>query len=229
MDKDSQLYRSLKWMYQPIQAVKQISEELKYESRRRSKLQENKKAGEFSGLHIGCGSFYLSGWINTDVLGNPSMDFPLDISKLLPFEDNFFDAIYGSEVIEHINLTKGRQFFAEALRILKPGGAIRLTTPDLTESCKIFLGLRDDVKVEDFRTVWLEDEFSKEIWINALFRSWGHQHLWTFESLADELKKAGFSQVDLCEPQKTKSQHHQLNNLDNRYGDNPPPWILQEL
>lgn len=213
-------------MYEPIKAVKELYEELKYVPRRQAKLQQGKNSQEFSGLHIGCGSFYMPGWINTDVLGNPSMDFPLDITNPLPFRDNFFDVIYGSEVIEHIDLAQARQFLKEAQRVLKPGGVMRLTTPDLTETCKIFLGLRDDVTVEDFGTVWLEGEFSKEIWINALFRSWGHKHLWTFESVSEELKKAGLSEVQRCEPQQTKSKIPQLNNLDNRYGDNPPSWIF---
>jgi predicted SAM-dependent methyltransferase len=38
------------------------------------------------------------------------MGFPLDVTNSLPFPDNFFDVIYGSEVIEHIDLAEARQF-----------------------------------------------------------------------------------------------------------------------
>ncbi len=229
LNRNTKLYRSLRWMYQPIKAFYQ---ELKYVFRRKAKILECQNVQAFSGLHIGSGGCYMPGWLNTDLVGNSKIDFTLDISTELPLPDNFFDAIYGSEVIEHIELAKARLFMREAQRILKPGGVMRLTTPDITEICRIFLGLRDDVSVEDFSTVWLgiEGEFSKEIWkeiwINSQFRAWGHKHLWTFESLSYELAKAGFSQVQRCEPHKTKFDKAQLNSLDNRYGDDPPPWIF---
>lgn len=226
INKKSKIYRSLRWLIQPLKNIKALYQELSYLPRRKIKLLEYKEPQEFTGLTIGCGPFPLPGWINTDLLGNPNIDFPLDISSPLPLPDNFFDVIYGAEVIEHIDLAEARLFLREAQRILKPGGVMRLTTPDLTEVCRVFLGLKDDVSVEDFGTVWLEGEFSKEIWINSQFRAWGHKHLWTFESLSDELSKAGFSQSQRCEPQKTKSDKPQLNNLDNRYGKDAPAWIF---
>lgn len=156
INQKSKTYYFLRWIYQPIKTAQNLYQELKYVPRRKAKLIECKNTQGFSGLHIGCGSFYMPGWINTNILGTPSIDFPLDISTELPLPDNFFDAIYGSEMIEHIELAETRLFIREALRILKPGGVIKLTTPDLTEICRIFLGLRDELSVDicvhfDFR------------------------------------------------------------------------------
>lgn len=235
MNPKSNLYRSLQWMYQPLKAIKYFYQQLKYLPIKKAKLLKYKQAQAFSGLHIGCGRFYLPDWLNTDLLkisNNPKIDFPLDISNQLSLPDNFFDVIYGSEVIEHIELAEARSFFRDSHRILKPGGIMRLTTPNITEICRIFLGLRNDINVEDFKTVWLEEkytdykypgEFSKEIWINSMFQAWGHKHLWTFESLLDELGKAGFVEIEVRNPQQTKSNKPQLNNLETRYSNSSAP------
>ena len=46
-----------------------------------------------------------------------------------PFEDNFFDIVFAGEVIEH---TIDDSFFlSEVKRVLKPGGILILTTPNL--------------------------------------------------------------------------------------------------
>lgn len=225
MNRKSKLYRSLRWGYQPVKAAKSLCLEWMYFAKKRAKLAELKSKKDFSGLHVGCGNFYLPEWINTDMLGNPKVDFPLDISVELPLPDASFNVLYGCEVVEHITLEEARLFLPEAYRVLKPGGVIRLTTPDLTEVCKIFLGQKDGVTTDNFGEVWLEGEFSAEIWINAQFRFWGHQHLYTFASLSEEMEAAGFEDVVVCEPNVTKSEWPQLNGLDARYGKDAPSWI----
>ncbi|NJM87247.1 MAG: methyltransferase domain-containing protein [Hydrococcus sp. RU_2_2] len=224
MNRNSSLYRTLRWMYQPIKASKKLYQEITYIPRRQAILARHQGDRSFVGLQIGCGSFHLPEWINTDMQGTPDIDFPIDITRKLPLPDNFLDAMYGSEVIEHIELTQARLFLAEALRILKPGGVIRLTTPDLSNVCRVFLGLKEKVNVEEFREVWLDGEFSKEIWINSQFRAWGHQHLWTYESFADELSKAGFCHIQRCEPLQTKSNKPQLENIDYRWQGKTLPF-----
>jgi SAM-dependent methyltransferase len=46
----------------------------------------------------------------------------------LPFPDESFDAVIGINFLEH--LTNDREFVAEMVRVLKPGGAFLLTCPD---------------------------------------------------------------------------------------------------
>lgn len=46
-----------------------------------------------------------------------------------PFEDAFFDVVFSNQNLEHIHNT--RLYLEESLRILKPGGRIILTTPNL--------------------------------------------------------------------------------------------------
>lgn len=57
-----------------------------------------------------------------------------DVRKGLPWPDNSVDAIYIGQAIEHFNRrTEAPALLRECLRVLKSGGAIRLTTPDLLD------------------------------------------------------------------------------------------------
>ena len=47
----------------------------------------------------------------------------------LPYDDNFFDAITFTEVIEH--LENHRKILEEINRVLKPGGCLVITTPNI--------------------------------------------------------------------------------------------------
>ncbi len=55
----------------------------------------------------------------------------LDVRKGLPYPDNTFDGIYAFHISEHLDWHENTAFNQELLRILKPGGICRLSTPDL--------------------------------------------------------------------------------------------------
>lgn len=58
----------------------------------------------------------------------PAEGFVMDISRKMTFDDAVFDAVYASEVIEHLVDTKA--FLAEVMRVLKPNGCLYLSTPN---------------------------------------------------------------------------------------------------
>ena len=55
---------------------------------------------------------------------------PVTETQGLPFADSSFDAVVSFEVIEHVPVEQMQAFFAEMARVLKPGGAVILSTPN---------------------------------------------------------------------------------------------------
>lgn len=80
-----------------------------------------------------------------------------DIGKeRLPFNDNFFNAIYTKSLIEHIN--NHSFFFNECKRVLKKGGKLIIYTPDWETQ---YLHFYDDIThIKPFTKITLENCFS---------------------------------------------------------------------
>ncbi|MBL0928076.1 MAG: class I SAM-dependent methyltransferase [Phycisphaerales bacterium] len=58
-----------------------------------------------------------------------TVDGGVDLNRPLAYPDASFDVVYSTEVIEHVE--SHRNFVTEACRVLKPGGWLVLTTPNL--------------------------------------------------------------------------------------------------
>lgn len=98
-----------------------------------------------------------------------------DILKGLPLENESFDAIFTSEVIEHIDDTE--RFLGEIGRILKPGGQMVLSTPNSSFWVYRLLGLVG-------RTV-------------SELQHPGHVRFFSKRSLESALTQAGFEVLDI--------------------------------
>jgi SAM-dependent methyltransferase len=65
-------------------------------------------------------------WVATDLLAAPWNDVAADAGRL-PFAGGSFDAVLCLDVVHH--LPRPRDFFAEAARVLRPGGRIAAIEP----------------------------------------------------------------------------------------------------
>ena len=65
-------------------------------------------------------------WVSSDLGAVPWNDLAADASRL-PFREGAFDAVVGLDVLHH--LAAPRSFFAEAARVLRPGGRLVLVEP----------------------------------------------------------------------------------------------------
>lgn len=90
-------------------------------------------AGEFTAVLAAAGAHPVGVDVAEAALArarpkHPKADFRLvPIGGPLPFEDNAFDLVWASEVIEHVADTA--RWLSEARRVLAPGGRLLLTTP----------------------------------------------------------------------------------------------------
>jgi len=89
-------------------------------------------------LNAGCGNRYLNDWVNLDLRVSKHVRY-CDLRKGIPYPDQIFDVAYSSNIIEHLFYKQGIKFVGELFRVLKPGGTIRLLTPDLERMAKEYL------------------------------------------------------------------------------------------
>jgi predicted SAM-dependent methyltransferase len=73
---------------------------------------------------------------NLDIRKMSGVDIVADLNERLPFEDNSFDGVYSSYLIEHVSWRKIRHLIQEIHRILKPGGRTFLITANLLEQAR---------------------------------------------------------------------------------------------
>jgi predicted SAM-dependent methyltransferase len=90
-------------------------------------------------INLGCGSRFHPDWVNADIAPLAPSVMQCDLSQRLPFQDCDFDFVYHSNVLEHIRREDAPSFMHECFRILKPGGILRVATPDLERICQLYL------------------------------------------------------------------------------------------
>lgn len=79
-------------------------------------------------LEIGPGSKHLKGY---ETVGMEFAQTKHDVRERLPYDDNTFDEVLASHVIEHIEWYKTQEVLTDWVRILKPGGILKVWTPDV--------------------------------------------------------------------------------------------------
>lgn len=82
-------------------------------------------------LNLGCGGKIHPDWVNVDMAPRVAGVQACDLRRGIPFPDNTFEVVYHSQVLEHIPPEEASFFMGECLRVLRPGGRIRVVVPDL--------------------------------------------------------------------------------------------------
>lgn len=163
-------------------------------------------------LHLGCGPRLLPGWINIDyILG---ADVMLDLRRPIPLGNESVDYVFSEDFIEHLTFQAGSALLAECARVLKPGGVLRLVTPDLRVLAASYLERSE----RTFK--WYRDNFpgifTYAQMFNSGMRAWGHRFLYDEECLTEVLENSGF---DVTRREFNQSTEPALRQLDFRNAD----------
>lgn len=141
------------------------------------------------------------GWVVTNV-GAVTRNY-LDCTARWPLEDGACSHVFSDNVIEHITLAQGRTMMAEAFRCLRPGGHIRLVTPDIRGHVELYLAGREALsspEAEHYRSAGLVVEHPIDL-VRIPIGSFGHHtgYVYDFETLEAELTRVGFTDVTRVE------------------------------
>ena len=153
-------------------------------------------------LQIGCGRNHLAGWLNTDYAPRTPGAVYLDATQRFPFADATFDFAFSEHVIEHLGYLDGQNLLREAWRTLRPGGLIRIATPNLLNLATLL-----DEPLDDLRRRYIRravERYMQKIGIeepgfvfNNFIWDFGHIFVYDPKTLAIALKAAGFIEPQL--------------------------------
>ena len=90
-------------------------------------------------VNFGSGPYPLAGWINVDLDPAGRPEVVDDLACGLPFADGCADAIFTEDFVAQLEPDALGYFLAECRRMLKPGGTLRVLTPDLKRFARAYL------------------------------------------------------------------------------------------
>ncbi len=150
-------------------------------------------------LQIGAGGDAPGGWLNTDLAPAGWWMPRVDATRPLPFANGTFDLVFSEHMIEHIPLDDSRHMLREIFRVLRPGGRVRIATPDARQLARILLeteasDVREYLDWSADRFGWPADACLPARAVDNLYHGHGHRFLFDEAALRSELLAAGFQQ-----------------------------------
>lgn len=209
-------------------------------------------------LQVGCGGNILTGWLNSDLnpirsigvymasreeqpaASGAVMDSHstvrafkdvifVDATKRLPFPDDSFDYVFSEHMIEHIGYPDAMRLISEAHRVLKPGGKVRISTPDLRFLIDLYN--QDKSETQERYLAWAINSFQPDMRfeeipdadtfvINNFVRNWGHQFIYDEKTLGGSLERVGFGDMRRCQPGESDDMNlHDIESHGRRISD----------
>jgi len=153
-------------------------------------------------LNLGGGGNCSDQFLTADI--DPRADVYVDMAQPLPFPSASVDGIILEEAIEHVAKMSGLTMLRECARICKPGGVIRISTPDLDWFARSYLA-----------SATTTDE------INAIFYDHGHRHIYGRRELAGALSECGFRDVVFSTYRDRSARLGYLDSHADRFGHAP--------
>lgn len=190
-------------MLNPISLARRAKRRAVHELRRR------KTPAALAGatkLHLGCGDRILPGWANIDIDGRGTLVW--DLLDPLPIPPSSIAFVYSEHFIEHISRDDALRLLRHVRRIIRPGGVVRVSTPDLRHLAEDYLAGR---LTKDLLG-WSPPTLCRMV--NEGMRLWGHIFLYDEPEIVDLFHEAGFRTVRRVED--GASERAELRGLESR-------------
>jgi predicted SAM-dependent methyltransferase len=155
-------------------------------------------------------------------------------ARRIPHAPGTVDVIYSSHMIEHLVRDDAWSFLLECHRVLRPGGRLRLVVPDLHALVHEYLqrGNADFfVGQMQFETRLPPGALAKLKWL--IFGGRTHHWMYDARSLGGLMEEAGFADVEMMEPGRTRIVDPDGLDLRERYIESiylegRRPWALTQ-
>jgi predicted SAM-dependent methyltransferase len=144
-------------------------------------------------VNLGSGASPYPEFINVDINLARRPDMWLDVRRGLPFATGTVDAIYTRHVLEHFYHDELTRVLADAHRVLRPGGGIRILVPSLEVACRAYLEGDDSVLMTFPRPYRSRGGRT----VNLLFCDGQHRMGFDFSLMQELLEDVGFGDIRL--------------------------------
>jgi predicted SAM-dependent methyltransferase len=157
--------------------------------------------------------------MSTDLVPVKRSVMYLDATKRWPIPSGSFQYVLCEHMLEQVPYDAGLEVLREAHRILRPGGTLRISTPNL-DVIRLLPDSRDP-RVEEYvewsnRTFGspaeMADAGSAVHALNRVMRAWGHTYIYDEATLRHALNLTEFHQIVRCTP--GESAHVELLGTD---------------
>jgi SAM-dependent methyltransferase len=163
-------------------------------------------------LNWGCGPVIARGWLNADRLPAPGVDLCGEILDGLPLETDSVDYAVGIHVVQDLPYLDVVPALRELHRVLRRDGTLRLGLPDLDRAIQAYMNHNlgyfhipnDDAATIGGKLV------AQLVWYGSV------RTPFTYDCIAEMLRKAGFRRPVRCRFRETTSGIPDIVDLDNR-------------
>ncbi len=172
------------------------------------------------GIHPGCARKFREGWLNTDRLcmwdqyehtteparisqiarpgGETFYYLQHDSSQPYPCVDSTFEWSFSEHFLEHLTVEEAVGWLVEIRRVLRPGGLLRLSTPNLETYMRGYLDpegrffAEHRKRLAQVKALGGEAPTRRAWMVNQIFFKWEHCWLYDFEEIRHVAVQAGF-------------------------------------
>jgi len=146
-------------------------------------------------LNLGCGTKHIPNYVNIDADQICNPDKIEDVCTLPSFKPNTVDLIYCAHLLEHFPRNQTIEILKRWYKILKPGGILRCSVPNLDIIFRHYLLYKDLEKLMSLIYGSQQNEYQF------------HKAGWTFETLKPILMGVGFFNVKIFNWQNLEHSH----------------------